>query len=219
MKRFLCASAVLGMLLMGADIVHAGPLGYKLDITTTYEAGGSGDAGPTGNPDTSVATFTNNGLTTFTGNISLDGTSPNEGHLNTTLAVTLTPGQSKRLTLSTEASNEGGYGPNGMQAAFVGVISIGLNTENVNLTVNDANIHSGVVNGGSEGSDAFVLQGGSPTGLDYGDTIEEAQAPGHFEFFEAPSGVTPEPASMTLLAFGIIGMAGYGWRKCKTAAA
>lgn len=36
MKRILLAAAVVGMLLTGADFVHAGPLGYKLDVTAAY---------------------------------------------------------------------------------------------------------------------------------------------------------------------------------------
>lgn len=38
-------------------------------------------------------------------------------------------------------------------------------------------------------------------------------------FLEPQAAATPEPASLTLLGIGIAGMAGYGWRRRKLAAA
>jgi len=53
------------------------------------------------------------------------------------------------------------------------------------LAVYDSQIHSGVVRvspcDGALETDAYVLQGGSPTGCDNGDTFETGQAPGSFE--------------------------------------
>ena len=100
-----------------------------MDVTTSYSTGFVPGAGPVGGPDTGFATFTNNGTTVFVGNIVLDGTSPGEGHLNTSLAVTLNPGDSKILTLSDESSNQGGWNnpgggnPNdGIEVSFSGTV-------------------------------------------------------------------------------------------------
>jgi hypothetical protein len=55
----------------------------------------------------------------------------------------------------------------------------------LNLAVYDGQIHSGVVRvspcDGALITDAYVLQGGSPTGCDNGDSFETGQAPGNFE--------------------------------------
>jgi hypothetical protein len=199
--------------------------GYTLDVTTTYGAPGQNigqDAGPGGAPDTSFVDFTNNGASTFTGNVILDGTSPGQGHLNTTLGVTLAPGQSKRLTLSNEASNQGGWNKvagnpdNGIQIEFVGLIN---GVEAVNLSVFDKDVHSGVPRSANGHlSDSYVLQGGDPFGGDTGDGFEETQAPGHFEFFEQPAAGTPEPSSLLLLGGLTLGFGGVTWYRRKRAA-
>lgn len=62
------------------------------------------------------------------------------------------------------------------------------------------------MNGGGL-TDAYVLQGGSPTGADYGDAIETCQSPGHFRFFEAAA--TPDASStLALLGLASAGLAG-----------
>ena len=198
MKWLLAAFAGLGL---SAGAAHA-QVGYTLDVTTSYSGGFVPDAGPVGSPDTGFATFTNNGTTVFVGNLVLDGTSPGQGHLNTTLAVTLNPGDSKTLTLSDESSNQGGWNnpgggnpDNGIEISFVGTVG---GTELVNLSVFDKDVHSGAPRTNPFGVtlDNYVLQGGDPIGRDTGDGYEETQASGHFEFFEAPAGIaTPLPAS------------------------
>ena len=193
--------AILSGVGLTAGAAHA-QVGYTLDVTTGYSfAPVSRDAGPDGGPDTGFATFTNNGTTVFSGDLALDGTSPGQGHLNTTLAVTLNPGDSKTLTLSSESSNQGGWNKvgggipdNGIQISLVGTVG---GVELVNLSVFDKDIHSGVSRSANGTlSDSYVLQGGDPFGGDTGDGFETTQAPGHFEFFEAPAPAsTPLPAS------------------------
>jgi hypothetical protein len=213
--------ALLGAILLGASNAHAGPLGYTLDVTTSYGFGTpAGNIGAySGGPDTSFVTITNNGTTTFTGTISDVAVSQFSGDFSQSFAgMTLAPGASVVFTTSPESSNVGGFnGPFGSPQPGITIMLGGLinGTEAVSLSVSDKEIHSGVINGGGV-TDAYVLQGGNPTGGDYGDAIETTQAPGHFRFFEAPAGV-PEPASLTLLGMGIAGMAGYGWRKRKQA--
>ena len=225
MKRILFAAAILGMLLTGADSVHAGALGYKLDVTTTYSdmlpGGTLGSYTPS--PDTSFFTITNNGATTFTGTIGESAASNFGGDFSYSISsLTLAPGASLNFVTSPESSNQGGFnGPFGSPQPGIQIQINGLinGTEAVALTVNDADIHSGMPQTNPFGTtlDSYVLQGGDNLGRDTGDSYEESQTPGQFEFLELPSGVTPEPASLTLLAFGALGVIGYGWRKRKMA--
>lgn len=148
------------------------------------------------------------GPTTFTGNLTL----MNVGGsflLNQLLGVTMTPGMSFVLASGPEGSNQGGFGPNGLEFSAVGFFS----TQAVNLSVFDGQIHSGVPRvSPCDGilTDAFVLQGGSPTGCDNGDGFETTQAPGHFSFVQNG---TPEPGTLLLLGSGVIGAFGVVRRK------
>ncbi len=113
MKHFLFASVVLGMLLMSHDSVHAGPFGYKLDVTTAYDSFSGPNYSPS--PDTSSITVTNNGTTTFTGTISdlaVAGSGPDFSQ--SFPGLTLCAGASFQFATSDESSNQGGFnGPTG----------------------------------------------------------------------------------------------------------
>jgi hypothetical protein len=70
------------------------------------------------------------------------------------------------------------------------LLTIQSNDGKIKLAVYDSQIHSGIVqsppcdtgNGAAVVTDAYVLQGGSPSGCDNGDDYEVAQAPGWFTF-------------------------------------
>jgi hypothetical protein len=191
----------------------------SIEITTTYATSappGTLLGAYTPSPDTSFLSFTNVGTTTFTGSVSDSAVSAGGTDFSQLFNVTLAPGQTVVFATSPESSNQGGFGgptatvQPGIEAIIGGVFSDGFVP--IGWSVFDSMIHSGVVNGGSEGSDAYVLQGGSPTGLDYGDAIEEAQAPGHFTF---TNGAVPEPSTwaMMLIGFAGLGYASYRARR------
>ena len=205
---------VLALLVLGA-MAQAGPVGYTFDMTAAYGFGFPPDAGPTGAPDTGFVTFFNSGPSTFTGTLSLDGTSPGEGHLTTTLAVTMAPGASGVLTLSSESSNQGGWNggsPNiGISVEAAGTFSgIGGTDVPVDFLVHDPDFHSGGFRTNPFGVtlDNYILQGGDPFGRDTGDGYETTQASATLEFSNAPSSV-PEPREtgvlMVLLAGLVLG--------------
>jgi hypothetical protein len=187
---------------IGTGAAEAAALGYTFDVTTFYQFGGSNSAGTiTASPDTGFLTVTNNGTTTFTGTLTLSGTSPiagapfcpplvgGVGVANDSFTGTLAPGDSRTFALSPDSSNCGGFNnPNGANFSMAGTVTLGLNTEAVSLSVDDSGIHSGVPRTSlcdSVSTDAFVLQGGSPTGCDNGDDFETTQTPGAFQFSQA----------------------------------
>lgn len=191
---------------------QAGTVGYTFDVTTHYQFGGCNTNGTIcASPDTGFLTVVNNGTSTFSGTISLSGTSPGCGSALDTFTGTFAAGASWTFALSTDSSNCGGWNnPNGALFNMTGAVT-GVGSEAVNLSVNDGQIHSGVFQTSPcDGilTDAFVLNGGSPTGCDNNDPYETSQADGHYEFFEA-SVSTPEPSSAMLLGtvVGALGLA------------
>src|SRR5215469_10506341 len=75
--KFLCTMAAAAIVATGAE---AAPIGYTFDVTTTYQGGcGPGiDLGQCGSPDTAFLILRNNGLSNFTGTISLTGVAPSQ---------------------------------------------------------------------------------------------------------------------------------------------
>ena len=204
--KLLMAGALGAAVMMSAGAASAG---YKLDVTTTYQFGcPAGSVGYCGGPDTSFATFTNSGSSVFTGTISdvaVSGQGGGTDYSQSFSGLTLNPGDSFTFGTSPESSNVGGFnGPGGIELDINGFFG----ATPVSLSVDDMDIHSGVPNFSpcdNLTTDAFVLQGASPTGCDNGDTVEVAQAPGHFQF--ASAGGVPEPGAwaMMLLGMGALG--------------
>jgi len=193
-KRWVLAGLAFVIGCIGVAGVEAAAVGYNFDVTTFYQFGGCNSAGTIcAVPDTGFLTVVNNGASTFTGTLSLSGTSPISGGfcpptgtVTDSFAGVFAPGASRTFALSTDSSNCGGFNnPNGANFSMVGTVTLGLISEAVSLSVDDKDIHSGVFSTSpcdGISTDAFVLQGGSPTGCDNGDPYEVAQAPGTFQF-------------------------------------
>lgn len=194
--------------------VLAGPVGYTFDVTTSYSFGcGPGiDLGLCGSPDTGFLTVLNSGLSAFTGTITLSGAAPSQT-INLVFSSGLSSGAQVVFGAGPESSNQGGFNKQGgalpdlgLTLQIAGTVMIGADTQAINLSVSDRDIHSGVfrLNPFGESLDNYVLQGGDPFGRDTGDAFEESQAPGRFEFFDpGPDGKVPEPGSLGLVGAGL----------------
>jgi len=197
----------MALVALGASLVlvasgSAAGVQYQFDGVALYQFGGPPTAdfhfGPNGNPDTSFVVITNNGLSTFTGNIGFNALSGCAVDFSVSYAVTLAPSKSASVSINDEASNQCGYnGPFdaaptaqlGAKFFMNGTVSLGPDTDAVDLSILDKDIHSGVfaTNPFGVNLDNYILQGGDPFGRDTGDAFEVAQAHGPFQFVTCPS--------------------------------
>ncbi len=201
--------ALLSVLFLAfAPFVLAAPASYDLVLQTNYQFGGCDYNGICANPDTGFLTITNAGPSTFAGSLSLFNVGGS--FLNNSISsITMAPGDTVYLASGDEGSNQGGFGPNGLEFQAIGTFG----SQSVNLSVFDSQIHSGVFNTSpcdGISTDAYVLQGGSPSGCDNGDAYETTQTPGNYSFVGSS---TPEPSSFLLLGSGLFGALGVVRRK------
>lgn len=186
----------------------------EIDVTTSYQFGApGGNVGYSGSPDTGFATFTNAGNTTFTGTISDVAVSGCCGDYSQSFNVTLAPGQSLVFGVAPESSNVGGFNGSSIVLNINGTFTDAYVAA---WSVSDSQIHSGVVNGGGV-TDAYVLQGGCPSGCDYGDAIEVTQAPGSYIFRHVSA--IPEPSTWAMMLLGFLGLGAVTYRRSRTLAA
>ena len=172
---------------------------YHFTGTALYQFGGPPAAtfhfGPNGNPDTSFVVITNDGTSTFSGNIGFNAVSGCGTDFSSSHAVTLAPGQSASVSINDEASNQCGYNgpfdsaPTAQQGAeffMSGTVTLGVNSEAIVRKILDRDIHSHVFadNGLGVVLDNYILQGGDPFGRDTGDDVEVAQAHATFQFVQ-----------------------------------
>jgi len=178
---------------------------YQFDGLAFYQFGPPADlcCGPGGSPDTGFVRITNNGASTFVGDIGFHAIQCTGGDWSDSFSVTLNPGDHFSFSFNPESSNFGGFnGPcggvqNGAQFFMNGTVSLGTDTQSVNLSIFDEDIHSGVPRTNPFGVtlDNYILQGGDPLGRDTGDAYEVTQAPGPFQFAQA--GPPPEDQPIT----------------------
>ena len=215
---FVGVSSITCLLCFSAATSQATPVGYQFDGLAFYQDGNASDLSPlalyNASPDTGFFRISNNGASTFTGTIGQVAVSSGGVDRSFTVPVTLNPGAGITLSTSEESSNFGGWnGPGGdlgnpqpgIKIVMSGTVSLGPNSEPVDLSIFDKDIHSPVVLTNPFGVDLdnYILQGGDPFGRDTGDAFEETRnrenrSPGPFQFLEA----VPEPASDLLMAVG-----------------
>jgi hypothetical protein len=224
--RIWLSTALLGVAigLYGVSVAHADPVGYQFDLTTNYQFGGCDTTGNNicASPDTGFLTVTNNGASTFVGTLDLFGTfgaGPNTFSDQVT-NYTLAPGASLVFAATNEGSNQGGFnGPTGstqpgLEFEMLGTVSLGANSESVDLTTFDSQIHSSLTSASpcdGLSTNSYVLQGGSPTGCDNTDPFETTppRGIGQAQFFEAANNNTvPEPSSLVLFLLGAVAVGG-----------
>jgi hypothetical protein len=209
MRFLLSLAAILLMLLPGTG--SAAPVGYAISIVTAYALSDPFPNRIDGafiEPDTGYLQITDTGNTTFVGSVGTVAVSVFAGDLSfTATGIILAPGNSISIAMPDDSSDVGGFnGPvfqarPGVEIWLRGFVSDGTSTEAVNLSVADADIHSGTIRVAPSGlmTDSFVLQGGDPWGFDSGDAFELSQAQGKFAFQQA----APEPGVLLLLTFPI----------------
>ena len=214
--RTLGALAAVAVVMGAAGAANAAVV-YKLDVTTSYGSSYGGPAGTslgggTPSPDTGFLTFTNSGPSTFTGTLGYTA-APGSGGADESFSasVTLAPGASDYFAIGNESSNQGGFnGPTNSTQPGVIIFANGtFDATAANLSVNDADVHSGVAQTNPFGVvvDSWVLQGGDPLGRDTGDAFETAQSHGLFTF-ELDTGAVPEPSTWATMLMGLFAVGG-----------
>ena len=188
---------------------------YQFDGLAFYQFGNPPDLIPGAagaSPDTGFVTITNNGLSTFVGNIGFKAFSGFGGNFNSSHTVTLNPGAHVSVSINNESSNYGGFnGPygnltipqSGAQFFMSGSVLLGTDTQSVDLSIFDKDIHSGAPRTNPFGVvlDNYILQGGDPFGRDTGDAYETTQTAGPFQF--AQGGPPPDqPITASGTTFG-----------------
>src|SRR2546425_541549 len=191
----LAAAVLFPMVGAGTTASASAPVGYEFDGLAFYQFGAPGDlaGGPGGCPDTGFVRITNNGASTFTGTLGFTAISGFGANDSASYSVTLAPGAHPSFSFNCESSNQFGFNgafgttQNGAEFFMMGTVSNGTNSESVNLSVFDKDIHSGAprLNPFGVALDNYILQGGDPLGRDTSDNYETTQAPGPFQFFEA----------------------------------
>ena len=205
---------VAGLVVVGADTSTGSAstqVPYQFDGIAFYQEGAPPDAccGPGGLPDTGYVRITNNGTSTFVGNIGFNAVSCFGINFNNSFAVTLNPGDHHTFSFSPESSDFGGFnGPclgaqDGAELFMTGTVSVGSDSQAVDLSIFDKDIHSGVprLNPFGVTLDNYILQGGDPLGRDTGDAYEETQAPGNFQFAQVVAPPPDEPITATGTSF------------------
>lgn len=186
-------------------------VGYLFDVTTSYyDPGyvvGDGTFSNLGGT-TGFLVVQDAGHSSFGGTITMSGSSPGTGAFIDPFSGYFGPdsGGLHTFIATSNGGAQGGFGPQGILLTISGVVSLGSLSEQVDLTVSDSQIHSGVPRvSPCDGltTDAFVLQGGSPSGCENPLSFESSQAPGTFQFAEMgpgyPTVYTPEPECPALL--------------------
>ncbi len=214
-----CASVVF------AAGAWAATVPYNFQGTASYQFGAPADlcCGSAGGPDTGFITMTNAGTSTFSGQMGFTAVSGFGVDFSSSYTETLNPGDHVSLSINSESSNQGGYGgafgttQTGATFFMNGTVTQGASSQTVALSINDADIHSGVFQTNPFGVtlDNYVLQGGDPLGRDTGDSFETAQAPGTFSFVQTVPTV-PEPGTLTLLASALISASAFVVRPRKS---
>jgi len=213
--RLTLALVAAGLLAIGATVPPASAsssVPYQFDGVAFYQFGAPPDAccGPGGLPDTGYVRITNNGTSTFVGNIGFHAIACTGIDFSNSFSVTLNPGDHRTFSFSPEGSNFGGFnGPcgglqDGAQFFMSGTVSLGSDSQTVDLSIFDKDIHSGVVRTNPYGVivDNYILQGGDPFGRDTQDDFETTQTPGNFQFALASTPPPDEPITAGGMTFG-----------------
>lgn len=209
------STALAASLLAALASAPAQAVLYKFTIETGYQDGCAGVQSCSASPDSGFFTIRNVGPSAFTGIVGGSGTANVVAGLSflSQFDGILGAGESVTLGAGAESSNAGGF--NGLDGALIfikGVVSLDGQSADLDLSVYDKDIHSGVFrvpgengapgdNGCGAGAyDNYVLEGGHPT-CDTFDPWEVSQPHGRYTFTNI-AGVD-SPATLLLLLPGL----------------